>query len=157
MLCRTSSELKPQQIQMRKSFVRLRAAKPWKILSKKAVEIQLEMFRDRSTSLCEDSGPLRDWLTLVLPFVFAISYGKSILGLCWWSRVQRWELPQDWGLRQTQVWHPHIAAVSPVPSDMSILLHLPWPASRLSFVPPKYLLLPIPASPDEALSIRIFP
>lgn len=41
---------------MRKSFIKIRPAKPWKRLSQKALETQLSMFRDKSMSRCEDSG-----------------------------------------------------------------------------------------------------
>lgn len=41
MLCRISNGLKLQQIQMRKCFIKIRPAKPWKRLSKAAVETQL--------------------------------------------------------------------------------------------------------------------
>lgn len=41
---------------MRKSFIKIRPAKPWERLSQKALETQLLMFRDKWTSHCEDSG-----------------------------------------------------------------------------------------------------
>lgn len=59
----------------------------------------------------------------------ADSCGKTTLGLCWGRRGWRWELPQDWGFRQTWVWHPYLAVVSPVSRDKNTSSYTPPPTS----------------------------
>lgn len=120
--CRTSSGFKWQQSHMRKRFLKIRPANPWKRLSKKAVEAQL--FRVRSTSICEDSespkGPLGTCFAFLVQW-----FPTAKLFLVYADEEEcRWEFSQDWGLRQTGVWHLHIADVSPV-SKMRTSSYIP--------------------------------
>lgn len=156
MLCRTSSRPKLQQTQMRKNFIKIRPAKPWKRLSKKAVETQLEMFRDRSTSLYEDSrSPQRP------PGAYSALVQQFPMAKLPWVCADEAECGDESYLR-TEVSSRQNCDILTL-----LLFHLTQGTRNSSYTPhdqppdnllsPKYLLLPIPASPDQVLSIHTLP
>lgn len=143
---------------MRKSFIKIRPAKPWERLSQKALETQLLMFRDKWTSHCEDSGsPQGSPGACSALLVQRIPVAKLP-----WVYAEEGEGGDESYLR-TGVSDRHgcdiLTLLSFLLSQGTRTLPPTPPPDQPPDNPlsPKYLLFPTPASPDEECFICIIP